>query len=186
MTRTGVPEAKLVETDEGMKPQGDGWFVVNMAEAVALGIDESHYGFIFEGEEGRFPHFGINVRILAPGKPAAVYHAEAGQEAFLVFEGECTLIVEGEERTLRQWDFFHCPPSTAHVIVGAGDAPCVVLMVGARNAGEDLLYPADPVAAKHGASVEKNTGDPKEAYAGWERPTRRRFPWPPNRSSAAN
>jgi uncharacterized cupin superfamily protein len=180
MTRTGVPETKLVETEAGMAPESDGWFVVNVADAVALGIDESHYGFIFEGKEGRFPHFGINVRVLAPGKPAAMYHSEAGQEAFLVLEGECTLIVEGEERPLRQWDFFHCPPNTAHVIVGAGDAPCVVLMVGARNAGDELLYPADQVAAKYGASVEQDTEDPAEAYADWTRPTLRRFPWPPN------
>ncbi|MGB7588862.1 MAG: cupin domain-containing protein [Solirubrobacterales bacterium] len=179
MTRTGVPEAKLVETEGGMKPEGDGWFVVNMANAMATGIDEGLYGFIFEAPR-TFPHFGINVRVLAPGRPAAMYHAEAGQEAFLVLDGECTLIVEGEERTLRQWDFVHCPPNTAHVIVGAGDAPCVVLMVGARNAGEDLIYPVDPVAAKHGASVEEDTGDPAEAYAGWTRPTPRRFPWPPS------
>lgn len=179
MTHTGVPEAKLVETEAGMKPEGEGWFVVNMAEAMAMGIDEGQYGFIFEGARGGFPHFGINVRVLGPGKPAAMYHAEGGQEAFLVLQGECTLIVEGEERPLRQWDFFHCPPNTAHVIVGAGDAPCVVLMVGARNAGEELLYPADPVAAKHGASVEKDTEDAAEAYAGWTRPTLRRFPWPP-------
>lgn len=179
MTRTGVPEAKLAETEAGMKPEGDGWFVVNMAEAMAMGIDEEQYGFVFEGERGSFPHFGINVRVLGPGKPAAMYHAEAGQEAFLVLEGECALIVEGEERQMRQWDFFHCPPHTAHVVVGAGDAPCVVLMVGARNAGRDLIYPADPVAAKHGASVEEDTEDPRQAYAGWTPPTKRRFPWPP-------
>ncbi len=179
MTRMGVPEARLVETEAGMKPEGDGWFVVNMADAMSMGIDEGQYGFIFEAPRS-FPQFGINVRVLGPGRPAAMYHAEAGQEAFLVLEGECTLIVEGEERPLRQWDFFHCPPNTAHVIVGAGDAPCVVLMVGARNAGPELVYPTDPVAAKHAASVEEDTEDPQEAYAGWTRPTLRRFPWPPS------
>lgn len=46
--------------------------------------------------------------------------------------GACTLIVEEQERPLRRWDYFHCPAGTRHVIVGAGDGPCVVLMVGAR------------------------------------------------------
>lgn len=178
MTRTGVPEARLVESEGGMKPEGDGWFVVNVAEAMAIGIDDGLYGFIFEAPR-MFPHFGINIRVLDPGRPAAMYHAEAGQEAFLVLEGECTLIVEGEERQLGKWDFVHCPPNTAHVIVGAGDAPCAVLMVGARNAGDDLIYPADPVAAKHGASSERDTEDPAEAYAGWSRPLPQRFAWPP-------
>jgi hypothetical protein len=84
MARTPVPEAKLVATEAGMKPEGEGWFVVNMADSMSMGMDESQYGFIFEGAPRSFPHFGINVRVLGPGKPAAMYHAEAGQEAFLV------------------------------------------------------------------------------------------------------
>ncbi len=38
-------------------------------------------------------------------------------------------VVEGEVRTLRQWDFLHCPAGTVHVFVGAGEGPCAVLMV---------------------------------------------------------
>ena len=37
--------------------------------------------------------------------------------------GWCVLVIEGEERTLRAWDFVHCPPGTAHTIVAAGDDP---------------------------------------------------------------
>jgi uncharacterized cupin superfamily protein len=179
MARAPVPQAKLVETDAGIRPEGDGWFVVNMADAMSVGIDESQYDFSFEGAPRAFPHFGINVTVLGPGKPAAMYHAEAGQEAFLVLEGQCTLIVEEQEHRLRQWDFVHCPPHTAHVIVGAGDAPCAVLMVGARNAGEDLVYLASRAAARYGASVDEDTEDPKEAYAGWGRVESRRYRWPP-------
>ena len=102
MDRTPVPEAKLVDTDAGKKPEGDGWFVVNVGDAVAMGVDDDIYGMIFEGQFGGFPHFGINVRVLGPGKPAAMYHAESGQEAFLVLQGEATLIVEDEERALKQ------------------------------------------------------------------------------------
>ena len=66
----------------------------------------------------------MNVRVLWPGEPNGLYHAEGVQEGFLVLSGECTLIVEEEERPLRQWDYFHCPADTSHVIVGAGDGPC--------------------------------------------------------------
>jgi uncharacterized cupin superfamily protein len=179
MARAPVPEARLVETDVGMKPEGDGWFVVNIADAMSMGIDESQYGFVFEGAPRAFPHFGINVTMLGPGKPAAMYHAEAGQEAFLVLEGECVLIVEEQERRLRQWDFVHSPPHTAHVIVGAGHGPCAVLMVGARDAGPGLVYPASRLAARYGASVEEDTEAGAEAYAGWKQLERRRYPWPP-------
>lgn len=179
MTRTPIPEATLLQTDAGLKPEDDGWFVVNVADAMPMGMDEQLYGFLFEGTPRRFPHFGINLRVLGPGKPAAVYHAESGQEAFLVLQGECILIIEEQERTLSQWDFVHCPPHTAHVIVGAGTRPCVVLMVGARNAGSELIYPASQTAAKYGASAAQDTIDPAEAYAGWPRPQPGRYPWPP-------
>ncbi len=62
-----------------------------------------------------------------------MYHWEADQEDFLVVSGEALLIVEGEERPLRQWDFVHCPPGTKHTILGAGDGPCIVVAVGARE-----------------------------------------------------
>lgn len=179
MAHTPVPEAQLVRTDAGLKPEGDGWFVVNMSDAMSMGMDDSQYGFIFEGAPRSFPHFGINVRVLGPGKPAAIYHAEAGQEAFLVLQGEAILIIEEQERLLSQWDFVHCPPNTAHVIVGAGDSKCVILMVGARNAGGDLIYPASNAAAKHQASVAQDTEDPAIAYAGWTPPAPARYAWPP-------
>ena len=70
--------------------------------------------------------------MLGPGESMAMYHWEADQEDFLVVAGEALLIIEGEERPLRQWDFVHCPPNAAHTI-GAGDWPCVVVAVGARE-----------------------------------------------------
>ena len=75
------------------------------------------------------------------------------------------LVVEGEERQLKAWDFVHCPPWTRHVFVGAGDVPCVIVMVGSRVGGFEVLYAANEVAAKHGASVLEDTSKPDEAYA---------------------
>jgi len=110
---------------------------------------------------------GIAVRYLEPGETLAMYHRENDQEDFLVLSGQATLIVEGEERPLRQWDFFHCPPGTAHAIVGG---PCVVLAVGAR--GHEIKagtgwgsYPVDEPAIRHGVGVQEETDDPDVAYA---------------------
>ena len=64
-----------------------------------------------------------------------------------MLQGECLLLVEGEERPLRAWDSVHCPPWTKHVFVGSGDEPCVILCVGARNAGDGLVYPVLSVGA---------------------------------------
>ena len=58
---------------------------------------------------------------------------ESAQEDFLVLSGECLLLIEGEERPLKAWDFVHCPAGTEHVFVGAGTGPCVILMVGSRR-----------------------------------------------------
>ena len=93
-----------------------------------------------------------------------------------MLSGECTLLVEGEERTLRQWDFFHSPAGTEHIFVGAGDGPCVILMAGARSEDEQLLYPVSELAARFGASVEEQTSDPDEAYVGRFEPSRRERP----------
>ena len=102
------------------------------------------------------------------------------QEGFLVLSGECTLLVEEEECPLRQWDYFHCPAETRHVIVGAAEGPCAILMLGARPEVETLLYPVSEIAAKYGASVAKETVKPDEAYADWPgefQPVR--LPWQP-------
>jgi plasmid stability protein len=42
----------------------------------------------------------------------------------------------------------------------------VILMVGSRMASEELLYPVSEVAARHGASVEREARDAREAYSG--------------------
>src|SRR5690242_717918 len=137
-----VKEATSEETPYGRYVTSDGWFVLNLADVLAVRNEEKGgAAYALEPREFPFRDFGVNVRVLRPGEPNALYHAETGQEAFLVLAGECTLLVEEEERTLRQWDFFHCPGETAHVLVGAGGGPCAILMVGARPEAETLHYP---------------------------------------------
>jgi uncharacterized cupin superfamily protein len=172
-----VPEASLDRTDNGLMPAGDGWFILNARDAVWLQGDDVSASCEFEGTTA-FPQVGIFLRALRPGEPVALYHWEADQEDFLVLSGEALLIVEGEERPLRQWDFFHSPPGTKHIIVGAGEAACVVLAVGAReHQGSPGWggYPVDETALRHGAGVEHETTDAAPAYAGF--PKRRPGPY---------
>ena len=153
-----------------MTPEGEGWFIVNVADAQWGTSAKTGAVAPFENwEEIEFPHFGINIQVLKPGQPNGKYHAESAQEAFLVLEGECLLLVEGEERVMRKWDFFHCPPDTNHIAIGAGDGPCAILMVGARFEGATIFYPEDPVAAKHGAQTTEPTDQPSVAYSDWDR-----------------
>jgi len=146
------------------------WFVVNSKDAQWVHNELGAYcGFEGRGPDA-FPQLGVNLNVLPPGKPMAMYHAEAGEEAFLVLRGECLLIVEGEERPLRTWDFVYCPPWTEHVIVGAGSEPALVLAVGARGP-EGIVYPRNEIALKHGAGSKVETGSPAEAYEGLTPPS---------------
>ena len=180
-----MPEARLEDSGSGLAPVTDGWFVVNVRDAEWWLADSRGAACRSESEYGdppvEFAQLGINVTVLERDQ-RSVYHAESNQEAFLVLAGECRLLVEGDERRLRPWDFFHSPPWTEHAFVGAGDGPCVILMAGARL-GPEVRYPVSEIAARYGASVEKETSDVEEAYATaeWFRrerpPSWSRLPW---------
>ncbi|HEY2353410.1 MAG TPA: cupin domain-containing protein [Gaiellaceae bacterium] len=122
-------------------------------------------GFVAEFAPSEGSQVGANLWVLAPGEPMAMYHWEGDQEGFLVLSGEALLIVEDEERQLRQWDYFHCPGGVPHTIVGAGGAPTLVLAVGARSGDDAGAYPYSEVAMKHNASAEADTSESKVAYA---------------------
>jgi uncharacterized cupin superfamily protein len=161
-----VPEAPLERTEHGLLPAGEGWFVLNAKDARWHQEGTGGKLTFFEGDVAGFDQLGINVSVLAPGEPMAMYHWEDEQEDFLVVSGEAVLVVEGQERPLRAWDLVHCPPRTKHVIVGAGSGPCVIVAVGTRAAGEEWgAYTVDAAAARHNASVEEETSDPGVAYA---------------------
>jgi uncharacterized cupin superfamily protein len=177
-----VPEAPLEQTEAGLVAKGDGWFVLNAKDSRWYHAEGRPAFCDFEGDID-FKQLGINIAVLGPGQPMAMYHWEADQEDFLVLSGEAMLIVEGEERALRAWDFVHCPPNAKHVIVGAGGGPCVVLAVGARDKSVDNPggggYTVDEAALRHGAGVEQETTKGEEAYAGLTRrqPTRYKPEW---------
>jgi uncharacterized cupin superfamily protein len=162
-----VPEAPIERTANGLVPKGDGWFVLNAKDATWFEHETFGSGTVFEGEP-EFEQLGINLNVVMPGQPLCLYHRESDQEDFLVLWGDCLLVVEGEERPLKAWDFVHCPPETDHVLVGAGEGSCGILAVGSR-ATQEIVYPVSEVAARHGASVEAEATNGKEAYASFGR-----------------
>jgi uncharacterized cupin superfamily protein len=173
-----VPEADIQTTDAGLAPTGEGWFVLNAREArwrarPGRGHSLPLTGWSDEECETLFPQLGINLLVLSPGEPIGMYHWEADAEGFLVLSGEALLIIEGQERPLRQWDFVHCPPRSNHMIVGAGAGRCAILAMGSREymAGPEWGgYTVDEAALRHGAGVEQETSDAKLAYARFPQP----------------
>lgn len=159
----GMPEAPVRMSKNGLVVDGEGWFVMNARES--RWKDEGPLGSYctFEGKR-RFPHFGFNISVLEPGEKMGMYHREKGQEAFLVLAGECTLIVEGQERTLAAWDFFYCAQGTEHVIVTSNAQSAIVAAVGARGRG-GVVYTVCKAAARYGASVARETTQSAIAYA---------------------
>ena len=89
---------------------------------------------------------------------AACTTRESNQEDFLVLAGECLLLVEGEERPLRAWDFVHCPPGTEHIFVGAGDGPVRDLHGRRAKRGQDDRLPA--IGARAPSRRRRRDGDP--------------------------
>jgi uncharacterized cupin superfamily protein len=184
-----VREAKLEQTEAGLVPAGEGWFVLSARHArwvdrPGRGRKLPFTGWTNDEVVRLFPQLGIGLVVLEPGEPIGMYHWESDQEDFLILFGEALLMVEGEDRLLRQWDFVHCPPHTGHMIVAAGDGPCVVLAVGAREHQDGDAwgaYPVDELARRHGVSVEQETNDPRRAYAHYPEPraTRYRDGWLP-------
>jgi uncharacterized cupin superfamily protein len=169
-----VPEAELRRTEAGgLVAASTGWFVLNVQdvrwmEKPLQGFSASLTGIDEYEAETFFPMLGMAIRVVNPGEPTDTYHWETEQEDFLVLAGEAVLIVEGQERRLKQWDFVHCPPETRHAFVGAGNGPLVLLCASSRQFQKDGpwgFYCADETAARHNASSPEDTQDYEPAYA---------------------
>jgi len=172
-----VPEARLESSDGGLVAAGEGWFVVNVRDAAWVTDPVLGDACVIEGDPAPFEELGFTIAVVQPGQSGGRYHREDNQEDFLVLQGECLLLVEGEERPLKTWDFVHCPGGTEHAFVGAGDGPCVIFMSGSRFHPHSAVYPRSELALRHGAGVEQETDQPKEAYAPYP-------PWTPGRPAS--
>ncbi len=177
-----VPEAQLQDDGVGLVPVSAGWFVLNAHDARWFDKPGQGHSLPLTGyneyeAETFFPMLGMAIRVMDPGEPSGTYHWETEQEDFLVLAGEALLIVEGQERRLKQWDFVHCPPETRHAFVGAGKGPCVLLCVSSRQFQKDGpwgFYCADETAARYNAGSPEDTQDGELADARFspQRPTR--------------
>jgi uncharacterized cupin superfamily protein len=171
-----VEEAPLVESEAGLVAAKEGWFVVNVRDAAWVTGDSLNPACVFEGDAAPFAEVGYTLGVLYPGRTGGLYHRESNQEDFLVLAGECLLLVEGEERPLKAWDFVHCPAGTEHAFVGAGEGPCLIFMTGGRTGEKEIVYPRSELALRHGVGVETETTSPAEAYAPFPK-------WQPGRPS---
>jgi uncharacterized cupin superfamily protein len=172
--RQVIPAARIEETGDGLRPIPPGWFVHNARESLwrrrpGRGHSAPFTGWSDEECETHFARIGIGMVVVEPGEPTTLYHWENDQEDFLVIAGEAILIVEGEERRLRRWDFVHCPPGTKHAFIGAGTGPCTILAIGSREHVDKSChggaYAVDEAALRYGAGVEKETNDARVAYS---------------------
>ena len=160
-----VAEARLEQSETGLVATTDGWFVVNVRDAAWVTNPVLGDACIIEGDDAPFAQVGFTIDVLQPGQSGGRYHRENTQEDFLVLAGECLLLIEGEERPLKTWDFVHCPPDTEHGFVGAGTGPCVIFMTGSRREDRSIVYPRNELALRYGAGVEQEMTKPAEAYA---------------------
>jgi hypothetical protein len=60
-----VPEATLVETEHGLVPRGEGWFVLNARDAAWERSERNGEWCAFEGDV-RFSQLGFNLNVLQP------------------------------------------------------------------------------------------------------------------------
>ena len=166
-----LEESKLRTTEHGLVPTGEGWFVLNARDAPWNERDGRGFYCEFEGFEGASRLLRSSGSTSPSCGRASRWRCTTGRPTRRTSSssfGEAVAIVEGEERPLRRWDLLHCPAKTEHTIVGAGDTVCVVVAVGARDRStgpEWGAYTVADAARRHGAGVERETTDAREAYA---------------------
>ncbi|HKJ35003.1 MAG TPA: cupin domain-containing protein [Solirubrobacterales bacterium] len=91
--------------------------------------------------------FGINQMILQPGQRGRIHRHERQEEVYLVLEGELTVAIEGEERSLRNGELLRVGPELKRQLINRSGGRVVVLALG--GAGE-------------------HRGRDGEAFTGWD------------------
>ena len=65
-----VPEAELKQTDAGLIPQGEGWFVLNARDATWIRSAERGQDTDFEGGQ-EWKQLGFRIQVVAPVSAAS-------------------------------------------------------------------------------------------------------------------
>jgi uncharacterized cupin superfamily protein len=90
--------------------------------------------------------FGVNLTKLEPGAATALRHWHEQEDEFVyILEGECVLIEDGGEVSLKAGDCagFRANVANGHCIVNRSDREVLLLEVGARAKAERAHYPDD-------------------------------------------
>jgi uncharacterized cupin superfamily protein len=78
--------------------------------------------------------FGLNQMNLAPGQRGRIHRHKAQEEAYLVLDGELTVLVEGgEEHTLGVDDAIRVAPGLKRQLVNKGSQKVTFLAVGGAH-----------------------------------------------------
>ena len=80
--------------------------------------------------------FGLNLLLLEPGQGSRIHRHERQEEAYVVLEGELTLLVEGEEHALAPGDAARVGPEVRRQLVNRGDGRLALLAIGGAQPHE--------------------------------------------------
>ena len=151
-----VPEAGLEQTEFGLVPSGEGWFVVNAREA-RWRIDD------------------LGAFTASRARRASSRSGSTSSCSRRASRWRCTTTRTTRRTSLcspaRRWRSSRarsgrCGSGTCCIARSApatscsarARGPCVLLAIGSRSGGEDWgAYPVDETALRHGASVEQET-----------------------------
>jgi uncharacterized cupin superfamily protein len=76
---------------------------------------------------------GLNLIALKPGQRGRIHRHERQEEVFIVLRGRLTLVVDGDERDLEQWDAARVAPDVRRQLVNRGPDDVVMLALGSAN-----------------------------------------------------
>jgi uncharacterized cupin superfamily protein len=105
------------------------------------------------GDPFGLTNFGVNHTRLAPGAESALRHTHSRQDELVyVLEGRPTLVTAAGALELAPGVCvgFKAGDGDAHHIVNRTDADVVLLEVGDRSAGDEVVYPDDDIQAVYG------------------------------------
>lgn len=80
--------------------------------------------------------FGLNQMILQPGQRGRIHRHGHQEEVYLVLEGELTVAIEGEEKTLVEGELIRIAPEVRRQLLNGSGARTVFVAIG--GAGEHL------------------------------------------------
>ena len=96
------------------------------------------------GAHAGLVNFGVNLTRIVPGGQSSCRHAHTRQDEFIyVLQGEVELETNAGRQTLRAGLCVGFPAGTgdAHRFVNRSAADVLLLVVGDRTAGDEVIYP---------------------------------------------